>query len=74
LFGDEKTSSTVRLFDSLKPNRLKWEDDEETFDEYRIRRDYIKKHRSTLKNRLVWDPSWGTFNKENALARSQEIK
>ena len=58
----------IRLFESFSPGRLKWENDEETFDEYRIRRNYAKKADKELKKgQLVWNAKWGTFNQTNAL-------
>ncbi len=52
---DTAEELTVRLFRSMRPDRLK--EEEETYDEYRFRRkmgkDIIKHYR---KGRLVWNP------------------
>lgn len=58
----------IRLFESFSPARLKWDDDEETHDEYKIRRNYIQRgEKEQKKGNLVWNAAWGTFNQTNAL-------
>tara|TARA_R100001463_G_scaffold45883_1_gene94361 strand:- start:1851 stop:2171 length:321 start_codon:yes stop_codon:yes gene_type:complete len=66
---DSGQTMELRLFESLKNERLKWKDDEETFDEYKIRRRYRKQWEKQKKaNTLVWNSSiWGTVTPEKAL-------
>lgn len=66
--GSDKTM-VIRLFESLKNERLKWSDDEETFDEYKIRRKYRKQWEKEKKaNKLAWDSrNWGTMTPNKAL-------
>lgn len=63
---------TIRLLENLTARRLKEED--ETFQEYTIRRAYIKKADKQIKEgEMVWDPSWGSVNQANALRVSTEL-
>jgi hypothetical protein len=66
---DSGETMELRLFESLKNERLKWEDDEETFDEYRIRRKYKQQWEKQKKtNRLVWNSRmWGAITPTKAL-------
>lgn len=66
---DKKDTMELRLFESMKNERLKWTDDEETFDEYKIRRKYRKQWEKQKKaNKLVWNSSsWGTMTPTKAL-------
>ena len=66
---DEKDTMELRLFESLKNERLKWKNDEETFDEYKIRRKYRKQwEKQKGANKLVWNSRvWGTVTPEKAL-------
>ena len=57
----------LRLFESRSPGRLKWEHDEETHDEYRVRRSYMAKA-NKKKGTLIWNSdAWGSINQVNAL-------
>jgi hypothetical protein len=66
---DEKDTMELRLFESMKNERLKWSDDEETFDEYKIRRKYRKQwEKEKRSNKLVWNSrNWGTMTPTKAL-------
>ena len=66
--ADSEETMELRLFESFSPGRLEWDDDQETSDEYKIRRNYIRKNEKEYKKgTLVWNAGWGTFNKRNAL-------
>jgi hypothetical protein len=66
---DPENTMELRLFESTKPQRLKWENDEETFDEYKIRRKYMRQiEKEQRKGRTLWfSNSWGKFDEANAL-------
>jgi hypothetical protein len=66
---DQSNKMELRLFESMSSARLKWEDDEETFDEYKIRRKYMKQSDKLRKaNKLVWNSkNWGTMTPAKAL-------
>jgi hypothetical protein len=61
---EEGKSISLRLFESIKPGRLKWENDEETHDEYKVRMFYMQKK---TPDQLIWKSSWGPLTDANAL-------
>jgi hypothetical protein len=66
--AESEETMELRLFESFSPGRLKWDDDQETHDEYKVRRNYIRKNEKEYKKgTLVWNAGWGTFNEANAL-------
>ena len=68
LVGDQGTEIDLRLFESFSAARLKWEDDEETHDEYKVRRKYIKQSEKGKKGQVVWQSeAWGAIDEVNAL-------
>lgn len=68
--GEQRQEIELRLFEDLSPKRLEFE----TYDEYKLRKAYIKKaDKKYKKGTLVWNAKWGTFNKINALKVQEAI-
>jgi hypothetical protein len=76
LVGEGEDALYLRLFESTKPHRLKWENDEETHDEYLVRRKYMKQlEKNRKKGVKVWDSAkWGIINQMNALRVQSELQ
>jgi hypothetical protein len=67
---DADNKMELRLFESMSNARLKFkEGEDETFDEYKIRRKYMKQSIALRKaNKIIWNSSqWGTMTPEKAI-------
>ena len=75
LTNDDAEEYNLRLFESISSGRLKFQQDQETHDEYAVRKKYIKKIEKKRKGgTLVWNSSWGPKTIENALKVQAQIK
>lgn len=75
LLGEGENAIYLRLFESFSPGRLKWKNDEETRDEYLVRRKYMNEaEKQRSKGTLVWNSSlWGSVTTENLLRVQSEL-
>tara|TARA_R110002126_G_scaffold282545_1_gene431050 strand:+ start:210 stop:524 length:315 start_codon:yes stop_codon:yes gene_type:complete len=75
LTNAEGEGLNIRLFESTSNGRLKFGgEDDESYDEYTIRRGYMKKLEKQQKGgTLVWNNKWGSMNMENALKVQEEL-